>query len=453
MKATALFVCFLIAGLYGKAQSISFANNKETHLRNPENINLPKADSHHPIATLYFKVNNLKKGQTVHIKLSDKAEGTAKQTSDYSYENSSLVSNLPIDNTKSPVFAVDIKTITDKSLNVVLNIEMTSDNPKIDTTYKVQLNLNTSSITPRLSQKQIVPDTSKWYFRIVTGGNFDFFNGPTIKDFAGDISLFIPNMIRLFKLPIGVELGMNNYHYFNSDSTHTINDGGQNYFLNNKDYYSPADSSKIVRSTPSVNRKYDYNVWGIHANVLTPVSSNEFTQVYAEIHFEELATTETYTPTLAGSVNDTITYSQYNNLYNNGTLRKVNGSIPFPSAHAPVFYPYKQHTYYDIYAGVGFFANINVKNTAKFCYSITGGPAFIELAQPNFDPDPAQRDIIGSSGSTRETKLYVLNKFQLVTTVAPVDIALGGEYRTVAGNMHYFTTYIGATITLDKLKR
>jgi hypothetical protein len=41
----------------------------------------------------------------------------------------------------------------------------------------------------------------------------------------------------------------------------------------------------------------------------------------------------------------------------------------------------------------------------------------------------------------------------LSTSVAPVDIVLGGEYRSVIGKNNYLTLYLGASIAIDKLKR
>lgn len=435
------------------AQTLNFASSIESPIPDSLFISLPKTDSTHKFCTLYFKISKLSKGQTVKVTMNDNNKGTAEYNTDYKYQNELTKDTITITDISSDVFYVNIYTITTKSTTGVLNINLNSKG-KIDKTYKIIFTLNTRVVLPNPVMPLLMPDTSKWYLRVVTGGNFDFFNGPSIKDFAGDITLFVPNTFKVKGASIGFELGMNNYHYFNSDSSHRVSQG-QSYFLNPKDYYNSNDTSKVVRTTQNLNRKYDYNTWGIHIGALVQLLSNEFAQLYGKLQIEELATTETYTPTITSSVNDTISYDLYKQVFNTGILKNSSGAStpPYPSAHPIMTYKYSQHTYYDTYFGGGLSGTINIKNAAKFCYSITGGCANIEKADPSFDLDPIQRDLIRADGSLHEKKFYTVNKFQLITSIAPVDLAVGGEYRTVAGKLHYFTTYIGAVVTIDKLKK
>ena len=290
--------------------------------------------------------------------------------------------------------------------------------------------------------------------RIVTGGNFDFFNGTTIKDFAGDLTAFIPDIFhfKIFKTDIvfGMDFGINSFHYFSADSSHS-QQNNQAYFLHYKDFYSPNDTSKVVKGHQPVNNKYDYKVWGVHLDPIFPLLSNDFAQLYGKIHLEELATTETFTPTFGTTINDTITYGQYKayqKQYGTATM-----PVADPSSRLLSTIAYRQQTFYDMYIGVGLPVSLNFKNVATLYISPTIGGAYIQLAQNGLIGDPVRRDVSTPGGKLHETKFYTLNKFQLVTTVSAINVALGGEYRTVAGNMRYFSTYIGAEISIDKLKK
>ena len=458
MQKILLTLGMLVLCSYTHGQTLSFHSQTDVPIKDSITIDLPSPPPSYSNDVLVFNVKSLTKGEIITFEDKDSNSSSAKLAIDYQYV--SIGGGLTIttntgtdakcnytcpDNIASLTIPIEIKTITTKKSNFSFCITVTDPDNSIKK-YKIKVNLNTPANFPTLNSNAplSVPDTSDWYLRIVTGGNFDFFNGPSIKDFAGDITLFLPNMINIGKAKFGLEFGINNYHYFSADSSHS-NSSPNVYFLKNQDYYTKADSSKVVRGNRTINKRYDYNVWGIHAAILYPLVHNDFVNVYAKAQIEELVTTETYTPTLVKTVNDTITYAQY---------KAFTGSAaPAVNAHSLALEQYAQQTYYDIYPGGGLSCTINIKNTAKFCFSSVIGPAIIELANPNFDPDPAQRDLIGASGKTRTTKFYSLNKFQLITSVAPINIALGGEYRTVSGNMYYLTTYLGAVITLDTIKK
>src|SRR6185312_6374617 len=189
-------------------------------------INLPKKDDNHKISTLYFEVDDLKQGQGVTISFEDKHEGNATIIDDYTYKNNSITNPILIDNNHpNAPFTLDIEAKTDRTRSAILYITVSDNGPLPQKhIFKLVLNFNTKVVTPNVDNPVFLPDTSRWYLRIVTGGNFDFFNGPTIKDFAGDISLFLPNTFNIGKVSFGFELGMNNYHYFNTDSSHTAPD-------------------------------------------------------------------------------------------------------------------------------------------------------------------------------------------------------------------------------------
>jgi hypothetical protein len=457
MQKILLTIGMLVLCSYTHAQTLSFHSQTDVPIKDSITIDLPSPPPSYSNDVIVFNVKSLKKGET--ITFEDKNTGSADLPTDYDYVGikgfTKIVTNATADvkytyeckkDTASLLIPVQIKTTSTKKSSSTFCFVLTDPDNAIEK-YKIKVNLNSAVNFPALNNSSplIVPDTSNWYLRIVTGGNFDFFNGPSIKDFAGDITLFLPNMINIGKSKFGLEFGINNYHYFSTDSSHTHNSYNP-YFLNSQNYYNRTDSSKVVLGNRTINRKYDYNVWGIHAAVLYPLVYNNFVQIYAKAQIEELATVETYTPTLAGNVNDTITYAQYNSLKNIPNKPDV-------QAHSLTLEQYAQQTFYDIYPGGGLSCTINIKNTAKFCFSSVIGPAIIELAKPSSDFVPDQRDLVGVNGKTRATKFYSLSKFQLITSVAPINIALGGEYRTVSGNMYYLTTYLGAVITLDTIKK
>jgi hypothetical protein len=467
MKRILLIAFALLLYFQGHAQTLSFHSLKDVTIKDSITLDLPTQKGSLPDNVVFFKINDIPKNADLSIIVDDKNKGSAELTTDYKYikvngedptntnpninTSSEMKYSKDIQNSTSIILPIEIQTIKEKAKSAVFTIEV-NNKGVLDKIYTIHINLNSAFnvVVPDNLTKMVIPDTAKWYLRVVTGGNFDFFSGPSIKNFAGDLTAFLPNVFHINKFVFGMDFGINNFHYFNVDSSHTVKDNYA-YYINSKDFYTGDTTGKVVKSSANVNRKYDYNVWGIHLDPLIPLLQNDFAQLYLKIHIEELMTIETYTPTPAGSQSDTLTYGQYLN------FRKANPSLslPTPSPHPEVFYPYKQHTYYDMYWGIGLPVMFTIPKVASLYVSPSIGLAWIELADPQFDPDPIQRDVFEQipNHATHETKLYLLNKFQFVTTVAPINIALGGEYRTVTNNMHYFSTYIGAAITLDKLPR
>jgi hypothetical protein len=111
---------------------------------------------------------------------------------------------------------------------------------------------------------------------------------------------------------------------------------------------------------------------------------------------------------------------------------------------------YDKKTFYDTYFGVGFPVKLDFKKKMAFSISPTFGISSYAFSSFATNPNnPALRYI----AYTRELSPFFLCKGQLSTSVAPVDIVLGGEYRSVIGKNNYLTLYLGASIAIDKLKR
>lgn len=445
MKKLICIASGLLLPLLLHAQTISVVTNKDIKLTPKTAINLPKAEIL-PTATLSFKINDMAEGESVIINVKDSDEGTATGTTDY------VITGLPLTDKSikynaNNIFSFDIKTITKKKTTVIISISCVGIKTS---TYKLVINLNAdvrviSDTTDASKDPGIIPDTGRWDVRIITGGNFDFFNGPRIKDFAGEMNIVTPDIInlKLFgkDVPFGLQFGLFNYHYFQADSSNSFN-GRDQYYLNPQDAYRPYDSTKIVNRNYSVNRKVDYNIWGVYLEPTFRFAKNDFAAFYLSLHFGALITTQRYSPTVTYTTRDTINYNP-----------KINTTIPQSNilAHPAVPYSYKQTTFYDYYYGIGFPLKINMKNKLKFNITQTIGFASIQSAVTQDSFDYTQR--FSSTGPPRDIKGFYLAKYQIITTVAPIDIAFGGEYRAVFGNLHYFTNYIGAVVSLDKLKK
>ena len=441
MKKVLIVLIGMIFTNVAKGQSITFLSSPDKPMKDKTVIDLPAPFTRHSVATLRFRIDKIENGQDITIAIEDKDQGTAIRGSDYEYINHTCPYTETFSNTTGSVISrsvtVDIRTITTKKTNAIISIRLTCPG-KYDKLYKVEANFNTDADLVGVANKVPDVDTSKWYLRIVTGGNFDFFNAPSIKNFAGDISAFVPNAFKVFGRPFGVEFCLNNYHYYNTDSTR-IARAQDAYYLHYKDAYKSDSTVSIINRTTTFNRKWDYNVWGFTIAPLIQLQSNDFAQLYLKIHLEGHATTEIYSPLQPSTVNDTIPRYQYKGVV---------------SAHPHDPIKYLPYTFYDFYWGMGLPIKINMKNKLILEVSPTVGFASVQTLPFNeISPtvDPSQRNAL--AGPPRETKGFFLSKFQLVTTVAPVDIALGGEYRAVVGKMHYLNTYIGVSLTLDKLKR
>ncbi len=430
MKKTILIGIITLLSSYAKSQNLFFVANDETLIKDTLYINLPKvAITGQNINRLFFKAKSLQPGQQMTLKFNvDEANSTATQSLDYKYLTD--MSASPKLTKKDSICYVDIKTITNKSTMTILNI--TSDVPK-SKTYTIIINFNTPLLIVGPKKPAQMPDTSKWTVKIVTGGNFDFFSGPVFKNFAGEINAFRPNIYKKW----GIQFSLFNFHYFQTDSGSSYRSQDY-YFLKSQDYYNTTDSSKVVRRNYAVNRKVDYNIWGAYIDPMFQVYADQLSQVYLSLHIEGLLTTEIYTPKINYLSRDTI-------------LHKYLPKNISPADDPPVPYSYRSESFHDFYLGAGVPLKFSFSRLMLSAYPIFG----VAFIQTNNNPDNAALDYYLRYNLTTTTayKPYFVTKFQILTTVAPVDIALGGEYRVVIGNLRYLTTYLGAAISLDKLKK
>ncbi|MGF7039099.1 hypothetical protein [Mucilaginibacter lappiensis] len=442
MKRLIITTINVFSALLVGGQTISIVANQDIPLKESTSFNVPKPNNKGEV-NLLFKINNIPKGEEVTLDVSDVSEAgkeSATLNTDYKYINGTLPFSKTFTYNSPNFFSVDMQVLTDRKRDAVISIV---SNGKEKKTFKLKLKFNTGEDLTSSSPKLNIPDTGRWDVRIITGGNFDFFNGPKIKDFAGEINVSIPSIFAIKKMkehPFGIQFSIFKYHYYQADSSSFLNNS-DNYYLNPKDAYSSPDSAKVVHRSFSINRKVDYSIWGAFIEPVMKIAENDFAQFYVSAHLEALITTITYSPTIKYLAYDTINYNR-----KVPTKIVINSILPHPA----VPYTYRQSTFYDFYYGIGLPLKINYKNKLMFNITQTLGAATIQTSTPADPFDYVQRY---GNGQRSEQKGFYLAKYQIITTVAPVDIAFGGEYRTVFGNMHYFTNYIGASITLDKLKR
>jgi len=304
--------------------------------------------------------------------------------------------------------------------------------------------LNDTVTIQDLNFNNTQPDTSKFTVRIVTGSNFDFFDAPTFKNFAGDLNIFLPDLFKPIgntKKRIGLNCGVFNYRYYEADSSgsHIIT---ENYLTDPTTTKIIPDTTHYVKDVYSLNSKTTYNNWGVYFDPMIRLNSDtKIYDLYLELHAEVIWRTEILTYNQLGIRKDTFTIAS-------GDITR--GSV-FQS-YKGIQAKYTQYSYFDSYFGLGLPMKIDIKKAFEFFATPSFG--FSSFQYTGIDTSFVRSNIRYRTLSTQTaSQAYFLTKFQLVTTVAPVDIALGGEYRKIFGQKAFFGMYLGASISLDKLKK
>lgn len=305
-----------------------------------------------------------------------------------------------------------------------------------------KLTVNIDALNPA-TDLLTFPDTSKWTFKIITGSNFDFFEAPVFKNFAGDLNVFIPDLIQYRSKnkmrKLGVEFGFFNYRYFDSDSSNG-NIQNEKYLLDPSVRTIVAGTTKYVSDIYALNSRANFNTFGVHLEPMIPVYNNKFTDVYFNLHFEWLWRTQIQTYDKAPLRKDTMVYTMQDS--NQGLLLQS-----FPGLRPS----YAKRTFNDVYLGAGFPIRINLKNALFISLTPTIGAA-------GFDGIKIETSVDKNLITRTYTPVYhwfpyFLAKAQFITTIAPIDIALGGEFRKVSGQPLFLALYLGGVIPIDKLKK
>jgi hypothetical protein len=302
---------------------------------------------------------------------------------------------------------------------------------------------DTVTIVDPASAPPSQPDTTKWKVSIVTGSNFDFFDAPTFKNFAGDLNIFLPDLFKPIckgKKRIGLNIGAFNYRYFEADSSGS-NIRNENYLLDPTVRKLVIDTTKYVRDIYYLNSKTSYNNWGIYLNPMIQISSDsKWYDLYLELHMEVIWKTKILSFSQQNVRKDTFTIYQAD----------INAQKVFQSFKG-IPSLYQKETYFNYYFGLGLPLKVNIKKAFEFFLQ----PSFGAASYTTNDVNITESQNIRSRTFVEKTSWtpYFLTKFQLLTTVAPIDIVLGGEYRKIVKQQAFFGMYLGASISLDKFKK
>jgi|GEM_PF-3371540 len=314
-------------------------------------------------------------------------------------------------------------------------------------TYKIKNQTFSQNLAGKIEpfnpivNKKEFPDTSKWKVRIVTGSNFDFFDSPTFKNFAGDLNIFIPNAIKWHNKSIGFQAGIFNYRYFEADSSKGRIQIDK-YLLDPAVTQLTAGTTKYVSETYALNNRTNFNTFGAYFNPMVALNGfdNQWINIYVNLHFEALWRTQILEDTKISLRKDTVLLSQ-NDVAQGIVLQSYPGLRP----------TYTKKSFNDTYVGVGLPIRLDIKKAFDFFIAPTIGWVKYE------GTDIATRieNGIRYRNFTEATygKFFILTKAQLVTSVTPVDIAMGGEFRKIAGEKTFYAVYLGASVSLDKLKK
>ncbi len=387
---------------------------------------------------LTIRVDGRTAGTSVDMTLTELGDGTASLRNDYLYTTS--FSTETIDDASSQFFTVGINILSDKNIETdeVLRFNLVHVTGGTTTNYPVSI-----TIKDKEDPSKAKPDSAYWSFKIITGSNFDFFDAPTFKNFAGDLNIFAPGIWSPSKkTKIGLSFGIYSYTYFEADSSKgSIRT--ERYLTNASILRVVADTTKYVRETYAVNQKTTYSNRGIYLNPLVTLHKTpgtDIAQVYLNMHLEVQARTEVMRPTKVSIRKDSMLVTKAE--ISQGIVLQA-----FPGIQAD----YQKRTFYDTNIGIGLPIKVNIKKLISLYVHPTAGFNFYE----NITLKPSIENGIERTLVQRKTDKagFFLFKGQIITMVAPVDIALGWEYRKVALRSDFLAMYLGAAISLDKLMK
>lgn len=403
--------------------------------------------------TVYFipiKVNKLPSSGTQAITISDAnlRTSTADKGKDYDYLTQSSIS---LTASSSDYFSLGIKVYSRKIKSDIRTFIIDFAYQENSTNIIQHLKVKIEPLVPIVDKKEL-PDTSKWKVRIITGSNFDFFDAPTFKNFAGDLNIFLPDLIQFPRsderkkkhpkqkdVSLGVQLGIFNYRYFESDSSKGRIQSDR-YLLDPTVTSPVVGATRYVNETYALNNKTSYNTLGAYLNPIFTVYSKKWVDLYFNLHFEGLWRTQMLEDVKVPIRKDTVTIGQ-NDINQGIVLQSYPGLRP----------TYTKRSFNDLYIGIGLPFRIDIKKAFELFVTPTFGWADYE---DNRITTREQSSIRYRTYVRSKFKdFFMLTKAQLVTTVSPIDIAIGGEFRKLGNQQTFYAIYLGAALSLDKLKK
>jgi hypothetical protein len=313
--------------------------------------------------------------------------------------------------------------------------------PKVEKLKIIIQQLNPVDDTPDF------PDTTKWSVRLITGANFDFFEAPAFKNFAGDFNVFLPDLFKFPSRPdaskktsrtyrIGAEFGFFNYRYFEADSSNGKIYNEQ-YLLDPSVQQVVPGTTKYVNEQYALNGRTAYNTIGMYLKPMIRLNSvKKCTDIYLNLHLEWLTRTQIQTYDRTSIRKDTMVYTS-----NPPVLQSYPGYRP----------AYQKKAFNDFYVGTGLNVRANIKGAFLVTFTSTFGMAAFE--RNRLETSTVNNYKVVTVTPYTAWRPYFLGKAQLITTQAPVDLALGMELRKVTEQPLFIAVYLGVVLSLDKFKR
>jgi hypothetical protein len=372
----------------------------------------------------------------------NKQTETASKGKDYDYVENDLDART-ITSTSPEYFSIGVIVKSRKIKRDKITFQLTLSY-KINNQDRFEtLKVNIDPFIPLVDKKEL-PDTSKWSLRIVTGSNFDFFDAPTFKNFAGNISIRTPDLIQIKNkdnpkriISLGLETGFFNYRYFEADSSRgrIYTD---KYLLDAAVTKIATDTTKYVRDIYALNNKISYNTVGAYLNpIISLPTDSKWIDLYISLHIEMLWRTEVQEFNKVSLRKDTM------------IVTKVDVSQGIVLQSFPGLRPlYDKKSFNDTYIGLGLPFKVNIKKLFELYIAPTIGIAMFEMT--NIRTETRNAITYRSFEVNKVSKMFLLTKVQLTTYVTPIDIALGGEFRQIAGQKTFYALYLGAALSLDK---
>ncbi len=397
-------------------------------------------------ALLKFKMVERPLARTVKLKVRDIDNGDARLGKDYVYPLSSELTDKEISDATSQEINFNINVLPDTSkikakyFNIYFSYER--NGMPIEDKFRIAIE---NPYKPEPKKNEF--DTSKWSVRMITGSNFDFFDAPVFKNFAGELKIFLPGISKIKEKKsgkehlVGIQAGIFNYRYFESDSSRG-NIYQERYLLESTSRSLKVDTTQYVTNVYALNANVSYNNWGLYFNPMIRINGNEWYDLYADLHFEGVWRTKRISNNIVTIRKDTLLYSKSDSA-NSMVLQG------YPAIRSI----YKDENYFDFYIGIGLPMKFYIKKAFEFYVDPSLGITTFQTVKY----DRTTKNGIVQTQVTTKNQLtpFVLTKFQLLTTIAPVDIVLGGEVRIIGRKQldkypAYKALYLGAIIPFKK---
>jgi hypothetical protein len=261
------------------------------------------------VYTVSVNIKNFRVVDKYKVTVEDKNTGTASGGIDYV-----LATDKALDLTSSAPggqfsFTVKNDAVVEPDETIILRIQAT----RADTVlyaFRTLTIVDPKFVKPKQPRIRPVADTTFASLKILTAASFDFYGKPQFKDFAGDLTVHMPELWETDKFTIGLNTGIRRFHYYTADSTNRriITD---NILLRPVGQPPVVDTTRYVRRISALNSKTDIKTWGYTVQLLFGRAGQDrkrFVRGYATVHLEGLSNTYRTVYTKSALRNDTLTY-------------------------------------------------------------------------------------------------------------------------------------------------